>query len=175
MRSGRPLAGAYQDWTDWLEAYGQGQDRPTGHLVPVSDELGPDFQSRLITRITTAFQCRLDRWCDVFSRDLRAANTTTGYAAAMVSAKQRLTALRGFTGSPLLPQGIREALATALSGAVDQLQQSLVETAQRNGPQLMAVVRDHDLRRQPPPSSNPSTPPNPTAAPPPAPGRRVIR
>jgi hypothetical protein len=163
----RPVAGRYQDWVDWLEAYGRGEDRPAHHLAPYTEDMGPDYQFRLVERILAAFQARLDRWSSLFSRDLRAVNTPTGYAGAMVSARQRLGPLHRLADSPLLPEAVRTGLSAALSTVVEQVQESLAETAHRDCRALVAVIRDHDLRHAAPTPMPAATPPRP-------PGRRVI-
>jgi hypothetical protein len=154
-------SGSYAAWVSWLEAYGRGDDLPSGHLRPVDARMGPQMLERLLSHVHKAFYQRQQRWNDALLRDLRALSPTaadpvTNIALMMTNARTRLTPLRAFAEHPAFTEELRELLRGALAETVRSSQHSLEDSTRRNS---LTV-----------PLTSPSSPPKPG----PAPGRRVI-
>jgi hypothetical protein len=165
-------AGEYASWSGWLDAFGRGEDLPTGQLVPVDERFGPHAQARLLGRLTSAFHARQAVWLAGLERDLAATSVTGGateLGAALVNARRRAAPLVALAHSRLLPEDVRAALLDAVTAMLRTSQQGL-EDSMRHGPAaVLSVIRQTTLLG----ALTPVAAPTPTAARP-TPGRRVI-
>jgi hypothetical protein len=169
----RTAHGPYAEWVSWLDAFGRGEDLPSGHLTVVDERLGPQMVGRFLDRLEIAFRARADRWADTLRRhlDVGPLGTPTELAAILVAARGRLRPLSALAADPRLPEQVRTNLSTALREMTEQAQDSL-ERAVRRKPgadRLIAAVRENRLTVAPPtpPVASPGAPPAPV-------GRRVI-
>lgn len=145
----RAVAGPYAAWSSWLEAFGRGEDLPNAHLVPVTDELGPHMQARVLHRLNEAFVARQQRWVEAFVRDRDAAPPTPfSLATNLVHARVRLRPLVALTRNELLPGNVRDALRDALAEAVRSSQRNLEDSVRRlphDADVLLTTIRDNTL------------------------------
>lgn len=172
----RTAHGPYAEWVSWLDAFGRGEDLPSGHLIAVDERLGPQMVGRFLNRLEAAFRVRAERWGDTLRRHLDAAplSSPTELAAILVAARGRLRPLAALAADPRLPEQVRTSLSTALRDMTEQAQDSLEQSVRRKSAgaeTLIATVRENRLTAFPP--TAPPSPGSPGALPPHA-GRRVI-
>lgn len=172
----RTAHGPYAAWASWLDAFGRGEDLPSGHLTVVDEQLGPQMAGRLLARLETAYRCRAEHWSDTLRRHLDAGplGSPEQLAAVLVAARGRLRPLSALAADPRLPELVRTSLSTALREMTEQAQDSL-ERAVRRRPvgaeRLLCTVRENRLTAPPPPVAPPVRP---GSAPSHPVGRRVI-
>lgn len=167
--------GPYAEWVSWLDAFGRGEDLPSGHLIAVDEHLGPQMLGRLLNRLEAAFRVRAERWGDALRRHLDAGplSSPTELAAILVAARGRLRPLTALAADPRLPGQVRTSLSTALRDMTEQAQDSLEQSVRRKPAgveTLIATVRENRLTAVSaiaPPAASPGAPPPPV-------GRRVI-
>jgi len=157
----------YRAWTEWLGAFGRGEDRPCTHLPPMDDRLGPYVLGRLHIRVSEAFLARQRIWVDRWERDLRTGLAVTSLAAILHATRGRAAPLAAFITNPLLPAELRNALRESLTTMLRTAQQAVDDATRHSCMEVRAVVREHNLesaltvRPAPPAGKNP-------------PGRRVM-
>lgn len=165
------VPGSYTNWVSWLEAFGRGEDRPSGHLPPLDAKMGPHMLERLLNQVHQAFHKRQQRWAEVLRRDLKSLSHNSpdaviAVAVVLNSARKRLAPLWEFASHPAFPQDLREILRDGLTETVQSSQRSLEDTTRRAPFELQSAVRGNSmLVPYTSPKSSPSGP---------APGRRVI-
>ncbi|GAB3735050.1 hypothetical protein GCM10027598_60910 [Amycolatopsis oliviviridis] len=142
--------GAYAAWVHWLGAFGRGEDLPSGHLVSVGVDLGPQMLERLTRHIAEAFHARQRKWSDALIRDQQMlladpARAVTAIAVILADARRRLRPLVALTGHPALPAELRESLATALKETVTSSQRSLEDSAREAPVELRNAIRQNSL------------------------------
>ncbi|WP_447007204.1 hypothetical protein ACRAKI_12340 [Saccharothrix isguenensis] len=169
----RHLPGPYAAWTSWLEAFGRGEDLPSGHLPAMTTDLGPDMTERLFNQVVQAFQHRQRRWHQTLQRDMRAvtatpAGATTSIAAALRNARGLLSPLRELAELPQFPAELRDSLRDALADTVRSAQRALEDSVRDAPAAFQAAIRANSLI---PGLTRPRPAP---PAPRPASGRRVI-
>jgi hypothetical protein len=140
----------YAAWVSWLNAFGSGEDRPSGHLTPVDERLGPDMLARLTAHVATAFHDRQRRWSAALARDqqlLRVdpANAGTAIAVVLHNGRTLLAPLVAFTALPLFPAELQENLRTALEQTVRSAQQSLADSAREAPAELRNAIAANSL------------------------------
>jgi len=147
----RNVSGPYAAWASWLDAFGRGEDLPTTHLPPISEEMGPDMQERLLRRINQAFVARQDWWVAAFVRDREQAEPTPlGLATNLIDARARLRPLVALTRSELLSAPMRAVFGEALEKVVRDSQRNLENSVRRqthNVDAMLTTVRENDLTR----------------------------
>lgn len=171
----RTAHGPYAAWVSWLDAFGRGEDLPSGHLTVVDEQLGPQMVGRFLERLETAFRARAERWGDTLRRhlDVGPLGSPTELAAILVAARRRLRPLTALANDRRLPEQVRTSLSTALREMTEQAQDSLEQAVRRKpvgADRLIATVRENRLTTVPSPAPRPASP----GAPPPPVGRRVI-
>lgn len=143
------MSNSYAAWADWSASFGRGEDRPSTHLRPVDDAMGPDMRARVLYRLNQAFVARQELWMKAFNRDRDTLErTTSALATNMIQARARLRPLVELTRSHLLPEADRAAFRDALDKVVRSTQQSLEDSVRRSShgrDEALAVVRDNDL------------------------------
>ncbi len=165
--------GPYAAWVSWLEAFGRGEDLPGTHLPPISEDMGPHMQERLLRHVSEAFHSRQRRWSAAVQRDRQLllvdpARAATALAVLMHNAKNVLGPLREFTEHPRFPPELRKSLRVALRDSVTSAQRSLEDSTREAPAELRAAVRTNSLV---PALTRPrAVTPKPGGAP----GRRVI-
>jgi hypothetical protein len=164
--------GPYAAWVSWLDAFGRGEDAPSGHLTPVDQGLGPEMLARLTAHVATAFHDRQRRWSAALVRDQQLlladpANAGTAIAVILHNARTLLAPLVAFTALAVFPAQLRENLRTALEQTVRSAQQSLADSAREAPEQLRNAIAANSLL---PALTRPST----AAHTGPPPVRRVI-
>jgi hypothetical protein len=165
------VPGSYTDWVSWLEAFGRGEDRPSGHLPVLDAKMGPHMLERLLNQVHQAFHKRQQRWGEVLRRDLKSLSHNSPDAVITVavvlnSARKRLAPLWEFVDHPAFPEDLHKILRDGLTETVKSSQRSLEDTTRRAPFELQAAVRSNSMLA-------PYKPPRPRP-PGSAPGRRVI-
>lgn len=189
--------GGYQLWADHLERWAAGGDGGGvgGAEFPAPPALAPedlptDSWERLLDRITTAVNRRLQDWADALTAALSAAPDEFSAGRALAQSREGLRQIRALAAHPALPADFRTRLSATLDQRTRQLQQDIEADVDRlaalgEDPRLIEArrrtVRDNRLTAvldEPPlPPGAAAVPTGPAWAYDPAGGarRRVVR
>ncbi|MET7650929.1 MULTISPECIES: hypothetical protein [unclassified Streptomyces] len=177
-------ASPYRTWADFLEHWARG-DRPDGPGdLPRLDpgDLPADAWQRLLVRVRTAVEERLQQGLDAMVRDVNAARDEFTAGRALTRGRVTLRSVRTLLHHPCLPEDFRDPVLRAVDTQVQALQDNLEQGLARrlaDGDDPRAVEARRRTYRDNPLTAvladAPPTAPVPAAAPDVGGRRRIVR